>query len=139
MGNISTGTTTLVGPAVSAQTYPIGIVSPTTFNIGVLPPYSSQTVTLLVRSVLNCDSLKPLNVASTYNNVIGVRQTQDNNVVLQITGHCQQQVLGVEPGSGEPYIGQGPLSLPPSKITGTTMLPRPTHILPPAIPVAPNH
>ena len=139
VGNISTATATLVGPAVSAQTYPIGIVSPTTFNIGVLPPYSSQTVTLLVRSVLNCDTLEPLNVASTYNNVIGVRQTQENNVVLQITGHCQQQVLGVQPGSGEPYTGQGPLSLPPSKITGSTVLPRPTHLLPPPIPVTPTH
>jgi hypothetical protein len=139
VGNISTGTTTLVGPAVSAQTYPIGIVSPTTYNIGVLPPYSSQTVTLLVRSVLNCDTLEPLNVASTYNNVIGERQTQENNVVLQITGHCQQQVLGVQPGSGEPYYGQGPLSLPPSTTTGSTVLPRPTHILGPAIPVAPKH
>ncbi|MGB8936426.1 MAG: hypothetical protein WCC17_15125, partial [Candidatus Nitrosopolaris sp.] len=75
-----------------------------TFNIGVLPPYSSQTVTLLVRSVLNCDTLQPLNVLSTFNNVIGLRQTQDNPVVLQVTGHCQQQVLGVEPGSGIPQV-----------------------------------
>ena len=47
-------------------------------------------------SVLNCDK-EPVNVASTYNSVIGYRQTQYNNVVLQITGQCQQQVLGVQP------------------------------------------
>jgi hypothetical protein len=143
VGNISTATQTLVGSAVSSQTYPIGIVSPTTFNIGVLTPYSSQTVTLLVRSVLNCDTLQPLNVASTYNNVIGVRQTQENNVVLQITGHCQQQVLAVEPGSGIPEVlpqAQGALSLPPSSETGSTVLARPAHLLPPAIPVTgPKH
>src|SRR5215469_3870748 len=131
VGTISTGTTTLVGPAVSAQTYPIGIVSPTTYNIGVLPPYSSQTVTLLVRSVLNCDTLEPLNVASTYNNVIGERQTQENNVVLQITGQCQQQVLGVEPGAGSYAVipqAQGALALPAGTKVPTaasTLLARP--------------
>jgi hypothetical protein len=131
VGNISTGTTTLVGPAVSAQTYPIGIVSPTTFNLGILPPYSSQTVTLLVRSVLNCDTLEPLNVASTYNDVIGERQTQQNNVVLQITGQCQQQVLGVEPGAGSYEVipqAQGALALPAgTKIptAASTLLARP--------------
>jgi hypothetical protein len=131
VGSISTGTTTLVGPAVSAQTYPIGIVSPTTFNLGILPPYSSQTVTLLVRSVLNCDTLEPLNVASTYNDVIGERQTQQNNVVLQITGQCQQQVLGVEPGAGSYAVipqAQGALALPAgTKIptAASTLLARP--------------
>jgi hypothetical protein len=143
VGNISTSTQTLVGSAVSAVTYPLGIVSPTTFNIGVLPPYSSQTITLLVRSVLNCDTLKPLNVVSTYNDVVGLRQTQDNTVVLQVTGHCQQQVLAVEPGSGIPEVipqAQGALSMPPSSETGSTVLSRPAHLLPPAMPVTgPKH
>jgi hypothetical protein len=114
---VSTGVNTLVGSAVSSTTFPLGIVSPTTFNLGTLPPYSSQTVTLLVRSVQNCDTLQALNVLSTYNDVIGLRQTQENPVVLQITGHCQQQVLGVEPGSGIPQVipqaaGPSPLALP---------------------------
>jgi hypothetical protein len=131
VGTISTATQTLVGSAVSAQTYPLGIVSPTTFNIGVLPPYSSQSVTLLVRSVLNCDTLQPLNVASTYNDVIGLRQTQQNDVVLQITGDCRQQVLGVEPGSGIPEVipqAQGALALPAGTKVPTaasTLLARP--------------
>lgn len=133
VGAISTATPTLVGSAVSAETYPLGIVSPTTFNLGILPPYSSQTVTLLVRSVQNCDTLQPLHVLSTYNDVIGLRQTQDNTVVLQITGRCQQQVLGVEPGSGIPEVipqAQGALSLPPSNATASTLLARPAHIIP---------
>ena len=44
--------------------------------------------------------MEPLNVETTYNDIIGLRKTQDNTVVLQVTGHCAQQVLGVEPGSG---------------------------------------
>ena len=135
VGVVSTGVNTLVGSAVSATTFPLGIVSPTTFNLGILTPYSSQTVTLLVRSVLNCDTLQPLNVASTYNNVIGLRQTQDNPVVLQITGHCQQQVLGVEPGSGIPEVipqAQGGLSLPPTQAHASTLLAKPAHLLPPS-------
>ena len=36
---------------------------------------------------------------STNNDVISLGKTQDNTVVLQVTGHCAQQVLGVEPGS----------------------------------------
>jgi hypothetical protein len=96
----STDLVTFVAAATTAITFPTGIVSPTLFNLGILAPYSSQTVTLLVRSVLNCDTLEPVNVLSTFNDVIGLRQTQNNSVVLQITGNCQQQTLGVEPGSG---------------------------------------
>lgn len=48
-----------------------------TFNIDVIPPYSSQTITPLVRSVLNCYTMQPLNVVSTYNDDDGLRHTQD--------------------------------------------------------------
>jgi hypothetical protein len=96
----STAVPTLVGATIAAVTYPVGILIPTTFYVGTLAPNSTRTVTLFARSQLNCDTMEPLNVVSTYNNIIGLRQTQDNNVVLQVTGHCAQQVLGVEPGSG---------------------------------------
>ncbi|MGB6531547.1 MAG: hypothetical protein WBF33_25865 [Candidatus Nitrosopolaris sp.] len=126
VGTFSTATSTLVGSAVSVTTYPLGILSPTTFNIGILPPYSSQTITLLVRSVLNCDTLQSLNVVSTYNDVIGLRQTQDNTVALQVTGHCQQQALAVEPGSGIPEMlpqAQGALALKSSVLAKPAQIP----------------
>jgi len=53
-----------------------------------------------MRSEQNCDTLKPLTVLSSFNNINGVTQTQTDTIVLQITGHCKSQVLGVEPGSG---------------------------------------
>jgi hypothetical protein len=93
-----------VGATIAATTYPVGILYPTTFNLGTLAPNSSRTVTLFVRSQLNCDTLEPLNVLSSFNNVIGLRQTQDNTVVFQVNGHCAQQVLGVEPGSGTAQV-----------------------------------
>ena len=104
VAKLSTDVETLVGSAVSARTFPLGILNPTTFYVGTLLPYSSNTETLFMRSAQNCDALKPLNVLSTFNNVIGVTQKQDNTVVLQITGSCQSQVLGVEPGSGIPQV-----------------------------------
>jgi hypothetical protein len=48
----STALPSLIGAASEAITFPLGIVSPTTFNLGTLAPYSSQTVILLVRSQL---------------------------------------------------------------------------------------
>jgi hypothetical protein len=41
-----------------------------------------------------------LSVSTTYNNIVGVRVSQHNDVVLQVTGPplgpaCTQQVLGV--------------------------------------------
>jgi hypothetical protein len=82
----STAVPTLVGATIAAVTYPVGILIPTTFYVGTLAPNSTRTVTLFARSQLNCDTMEPLNVVSTYNSIIGLRQTQDNNVVLQVTG-----------------------------------------------------
>ena len=111
----STAVPTLVGATIAAVTYPLGILYPTTFDVGTLAPNSTRTVTLFVRSQLNCDALEPLNVVSTFNDVIGLRRTQDNTVVLQITGHCAQQVLGVEPGSGTAQ------TIPQAPPLGTTL------------------
>jgi len=102
VARLSTDVETLVGEAVSARTFPLGILTPTKFYVGTVAPYSSKTETLFMRSEQNCDTLKPLTVLSTFNNVNGLTQTQTDTIVLQITGHCKSQVLGVEPGSGTP-------------------------------------
>jgi hypothetical protein len=95
VAKLSTDVETLVGEAVSARTFPLGILTPTTFYVGTLVPYSSKTETLFMRSEQNCDTLKPLTVLSTFNNVNGLTQSQVDTIVLQITGHCKSQVLGV--------------------------------------------
>jgi len=102
VARLSTDVETLVGEAVSARTFPLGILTPTKFYVGTVAPYSSKTETLFMRSEQNCDTLKPLTVLSTFNNVNGLTETQTDTIVLQITGHCKSQVLGVEPGSGTP-------------------------------------
>jgi hypothetical protein len=96
----STASPTLIGATASAQTYPLGIIYPTTFHLETLPADSSQTVTLFMRSTLNCKVLQALSVSTMYNNIVGVQQQRDSTVVLQITGlplgpACTQQVLGV--------------------------------------------
>jgi hypothetical protein len=108
----STANPTLIGATASAQTYPLGIIYPTTFHLSTLPPDSSRTVTLFMRSTLDCKVLQALSVSKMYNNIVGIRVTQPNTVVLQITGlplgpACTQQVLGVV--APPPTTGYGPL------------------------------
>jgi hypothetical protein len=96
----STNVTSLVGVALAATTYPLGIIGQTTYHIFTLPPYSSQTATLLIRSAVFCSALAPLSAVSTYTNAVGITQTQTNTVTLEVgSGICPSQQLpgGVGP------------------------------------------
>ncbi|HYA83446.1 MAG TPA: hypothetical protein VEH06_08355, partial [Candidatus Bathyarchaeia archaeon] len=87
----STNVSSLVGAAVSETTYPLGIVGQSTFHIFTLEPYSTQAVTLYIRSSVTCSALAPLTVRSSYTNVIGLTQTQTNTVTLGVgSGFCPQ-------------------------------------------------
>jgi hypothetical protein len=87
----STNVSSLVGAAVSETTYPLGIVGQTTFHLFTLEPYSSQAVTLFIRSAVTCNALAPLSVASSYTNVIGIIHRQTNTVTLGVgRGICPQ-------------------------------------------------
>lgn len=87
----STNVSSLVGAAVSETTYPLGIVGQSTFHIFTLEPYSTQAVTLYIRSSVSCSALAPLSVRSSYTNVIGSIQTQTNTVTLGVgSGFCPQ-------------------------------------------------
>jgi hypothetical protein len=99
VATFSTNVSSLVGAAVSETTYPLGIVGQSTFHIFTLEPYSTQAVTLFVRSPVTCSALAPLNVRSSYTNVIGLTQTQTNTVTLGVgSGSCPQ--YGSIPGGG---------------------------------------
>jgi hypothetical protein len=94
---LSTNVSSLVGTALSATTYPLGILGQTIFHLFTLAPYSSQSVTLMVRSAANCSALEPLTVSSSYTNAIGLTQTQTNTVTLQVgSGICRQPSFGPE-------------------------------------------
>jgi hypothetical protein len=98
VATFSTNVTSLVATAVSATTYPLGIVGQTTFHLFTLEPYSSQAVTLFIRSSVSCVALAPLSVRSSYTNVIGLTQIQSNTVTLGVgSGTCPQQTI---PGGG---------------------------------------
>lgn len=96
----STNVSSLVGAAVSETTYPLGIVGQSTFHIFTLEPYSTQAVTLYIRSSVSCSALAPLTVRSSYTNVIGLTQTQTNTVTLGVgSGFCPQYNPRI-PGGG---------------------------------------
>jgi hypothetical protein len=85
----STNVSSLVGAAVSETTYPLGIVGQTPFHLFTLAPYSSQAVTLFIRSSVDCSALAPLSIASSYTNVIGIIHRQTNTVTLGVgSGIC---------------------------------------------------
>jgi hypothetical protein len=89
VATFSTNVSSLVGAAVSETTFPLGIVGQSTFHLFTLDPYSTQAVTLFVRSSVTCSALAPLNVRSSYTNVIGLTQTQTNTVTLGVgSGSC---------------------------------------------------
>lgn len=62
VATFSTNVSSLVGTALTATTYPLGIIGQTTFHLFTLRPYSSQTETLMIRSAVYCSALAPLNV-----------------------------------------------------------------------------
>jgi hypothetical protein len=98
VATFSSNVSSLVGAAVSETTYPLGIVGQTTFHIFTLEPYSSQAVTLFIRSSVSCSALAPLNVRSSYTNVVGLTQTQTNTITLGVgSGVCPQKTI---PGGG---------------------------------------
>jgi hypothetical protein len=98
VATFSTNVSSLVGAAVSETTYPLGIVGQTTFHIFTLEPYSTQAVTLFMRSSVSCSALAPLSVSSSYTNVVGLTHTQTNTITLGVgTGICPQKTI---PGGG---------------------------------------
>ncbi|MFZ0512956.1 MAG: hypothetical protein WAM14_15215 [Candidatus Nitrosopolaris sp.] len=98
VATFSTNVSSLVGTALTATTYPLGIIGQTTFHLFTLLPYSSQTETLLIRSAVYCSALAPLNVVSSYTNVVGTPVQQPNTVTLEVgSGSCPNQQL---PGGG---------------------------------------
>ena len=98
VATFSTNVSSLVGAAVSETTYPLGIVGQTTFHIFTLEPYSTQAVTLFMRSSVSCSALAPLGVRSSYTNVVGLTHTQTNTITLGVgSGVCPQKTI---PGGG---------------------------------------
>ncbi|MGC1929930.1 MAG: hypothetical protein WA667_13215 [Candidatus Nitrosopolaris sp.] len=98
VATFSTNVSSLIGAAVSETTYPLGIVGQSTFHLFTLEPYSSQAVTLFIRSSVSCSALAPLSVRSSYTNVVGLTQTQTNTITLGVgSGICPQKTI---PGGG---------------------------------------
>ena len=94
VGAFSTNVSSLVGAAVSETTYPLGIVGQTTFHLFTLAPYSSQAVTLFIRSPVDCSALAPLSVASSYTNIIGMKHSQTNTLTLGVgSGICSEKTI----------------------------------------------